>query len=169
MVRLGPPYDIVDFGVGGIEIIQTPGLVSIVYEQRNSVRHIYTDGREHPKNLELTWNGDSIGKWDGDTLVVDTVGLRDETWLSSDGHEHSTQLHVVERFRRVDAGNLEMERTFTDPIALAKPYTGRMTLRLNPRYELNENRANNDCSQYRVRKAGFGKGMGGLLGINDHP
>ena len=110
--------------------------------------------------------------------MVDTIGLRDETWLTSDGHEHSTQLHVVERFRRVDAGTLESERTLTDPVALANPYTGRTVLRFNPRLHLDDNGNAAailsalpliDCTQYMVRKPGFGKGMGGLLGIFDHP
>ena len=99
--------------------------------------------------------------------MVNTVGLRDETWLTSDGHEHSTQLHVVERFRRVDAETLEIERSFTDPIALAKPYQGRFVLNLRPDYDLDENRSVNDCSHLMVRKPAFGKGMGGLLGISE--
>lgn len=169
MVRLGPPLNVVDFGINSFQFLQTPGMLIVVAERRNGVRYIYMDGREHPKILEATWNGHSIGKWDGDTLVVDTIGLRDEAWLDSDGHEHSTQLRVVERFRRPTAGILEIERTLTDPIALAKPHTSRTVLRLNPRRDLNENSANNDCSQYMVRKPAFGEGMGGLLGIADQP
>jgi len=168
LVRLGPPTDTVGGGSGAIEITQTPGMTIVVYDARNAVRYVYTDGREHPKPLDLTWNGHSIGKWEGDTLVVDTVGLREETWLSSDGQEHSADLHVVERFRRVDMGDLEIERTLTDPKALAKPFTSRIALRLNPRYSLPIS-GNNDCTQYMVRKPAFGKGIGGLLGISDHP
>jgi hypothetical protein len=167
LVRLGPPADTVGGG-GGLEIIQTPGLVTMIFQRRNAIRFIYTDGREHPRPLELTWNGHSIGRWEGDTLVVDTVGIRDEGWITSDGHEHSMHLHVVERFRRVDAGTLEIERTLSDPIALAKPYTGRTVLRLSPQFTLNDN-GNNDCTQYMVRKPGFGKGMNGLLGISEQP
>jgi hypothetical protein len=170
LVRLGPPNDTVDFGGGGgVQIFQTPGMMIVVYDHRNSVRYIYTDGREHPKILELTWNGHSVGRWDGDTLVVDTVGLRDESWLDSDGHEHSPQLRVVERLRRPTAGSLEIERTLSDPIALAKPVTTRTALRWNPKHDRDENTANNDCSQYMVRKPAFGEGMGGVLGISDHP
>ena len=175
LVRLGPPQYIISGGSGAsgvlIDILQTPGQVIIVYQYRNSVRHIYTDGREHPKNLELTWNGHSIGKWDGDTLVVDTIGLRDESWLDTGGHEHSTELQVVERFRRVDADRLEIERTLTDPIALAKPYTTRVALRLRPNLDLDENMDGRqfDCMQFMVRKPAFGEGENGLLGIGDHP
>lgn len=170
LLRLGPPSDTdTGAGGGGVEILQTPGVIVMIFEQRNSVRNIYTDGRGHPKNLERTWNGHSIGKWEGDTLVVDTVGLRDESWVDSDGHEHSTQLHVVERYRRLDGGSLEVERTLTDPVAFAKPSTSKTVLKLNPKYDLNENRNTNDCTNYMVRKPAFGKGMGGLLGISDHP
>ncbi len=65
---------------------------------RNAVRQIYTDGREHPKDLRPLWMGHSIGKWDGDTFVVDTVGINDVNWLDRMGHPHSDKLHVVERF-----------------------------------------------------------------------
>ena len=154
-----------------MEIVQVPGKVIMIFEFNHFVRQIYTDGRQHPKDLSPTWMGDSIGQWDGDTLVVDTVGLRDESWLDSAGHEHSAQLRVVERFRRLDAGSLEIVRTLTDPIALAKPYTRRGVLRLNPSYALNENMDGKqyDCSQFMVRKPAFGEGEGGLLGIADHP
>jgi len=150
-----------------MNILQSPGKIMIVYQYRNSVRHIYTDGRDHPRNLELTWNGHSIGKWDGDTLIVDTVGLRDESWLDTGGHEHSSQLHVVERFRRVNEGTLEIERTLTDPIALAAPFTTKVSLRLRPDLDLNENMDGRqfDCTQFMVRKPGFGEGENGLLGI----
>jgi hypothetical protein len=69
----------------------------------------------------------------------------------------------------VDAGTLEIERTYSDPVALAKPYTGHTILRLSPRQDRDENRANNDCTQYMVRKPAFGKGMNGLLGISEQP
>ena len=169
LVRLGPPTYTAGGGNSAIEITQVPGILILVYDSRNSVRYIYTDGREHPKPLDPTWNGHSIGRWDGDALVVDTVGLREETWLTTDGHEHSDQLHVVERFRRLDAGNLEIERTLTDPKALAKPYTSRTILSLNPKYKLFQIPAYNDCTQYMVRKPAFGKGIGGVLGISDPP
>ena len=171
LVRLGPPRETVGNGGSSVEILQIPGQVIIVYQYRNSVHRIYTDGREHPKHLQPTWNGHSIGKWEGDTLVVDTVGLRDESWLDSAGHEHSAQLQVLERFRRVDAEHLEIERALTDPISLAKPFTKTVVLRLNPKYDLNENMDGKqyDCTQFMVRKPAFGEGEGGLLGIADHP
>ena len=175
LVRLGPPAYIISGGSGAapaqIEILQTPGKIIMIFQYRNSVRHIYTDGREHPKNLQLTWNGHSIGRWDGDTLIVDTIGLRDESWLDTGGHEHSAQLHVVERFRRLDERTLEIQRTLTDPIALAKPFITTVTMRLRPNLDLNENMDGRqyDCTQFMVRKPAFGEGENGLLGISDHP
>ena len=175
LVRLGPPTYIIRGGSRGgpaqIEILQTPGKIILVYQYRNSVRHIYMDGREHPKNLQLTWNGHSVGKWEGDTLVVDTIGLRDESWLDTGGHEHSDKLRVVERFRRLDENTLEIERTLTDPIALEKPFTATVTMTLRPNLDLDENMDGRqyDCTQFMVRKPAFGEGEGGLLGITDHP
>jgi hypothetical protein len=152
-----------------MEIIQTPTKVIIIHEYRNSIRHIYTDGRQHPNNPELTWNGHSIGKWEGDTLVVDTVGFRDESWLDTGGHEHSTELHVVERFRRVNNDTLEIERTLIDPIAIAKPFVSRTSVRLRPEIDLDENMDGRqfDCTQFMVRKPGFGEGENTLLGIGE--
>ncbi len=167
LVRLGPPLNIIQ-GRGPIEIIQTPGKVMLLFQYQHEVRHIFTDGREHPKNLELTWNGHSVGRWDGDMLVVDTIGIRDESWLDQGGHEHSTQLHVVERLRRVDAETLEIERTLTDPIALAKPFTTRVALKFSPDRDLDENMAT-DCTQFMMRKSAFGEGIGGVMGISEPP
>ena len=175
LVRLGPPTYVISGGSGAgpvlMDILETPGQLVIVYQYRNSIRRIYTDGREHPKILQLTWNGHSIGNWDGDTFVVDTVGLRDESWLDTGGHEHSPKLHVVERFRRTDEDHLEIERTLTDPVAIAKPFTATVTLRLRPNLDINENMDGRqyDCTQFMVRKPAFGEGENGLLGIFDHP
>jgi hypothetical protein len=117
----------------------------------------------------LTWNGHSIGKWDGDTLVVDTQGIRDEGWLDTAGNEHTDRLHVVERWRRIDLATMEVERTLTDPIVMKTPYTYKATLRLSPRYTLNNDTRNDDCTQYMMRKSAFGEGVNGLLGIFEHP
>ena len=169
MVRLGPPLDVPGGFAPAFQITQIPGKVVIFYEFAHEARFIYTDGRDHPKPYQPTWNGHSIGRWDGDTLVVDTIGLRDETWLDSQGHEHSTQLRVVERYRRPDMGTLEVERTLTDPVALAKPHTIRTAVKLRPDYDIDENidGRQNDCTGYMVRKHYFGEGD--TLGISEHP
>jgi hypothetical protein len=105
------------------QIFQIPGQVWFIYQENTEVRQIFTDGRKHPPAdaLELTWNGHSIGTWEGDTLVVDTVGMRDETLLDGSGHVHSDQLRIVERIRRIAYDVLQVEKTYTDPKALTKP------------------------------------------------
>ena len=107
------------------KIVQTPKLVVVLSEgNTHSYRRIFTDGRPH--NLELepnTWNGDSIGHWEGDSLVVDTVGFNDNTWLDSTGKPHSEALHVIERYRHRDVNHLEIGYTLDDPQAFTKPYT----------------------------------------------
>jgi hypothetical protein len=169
LYRLGPPVNVGIVENNAIQLIPTPTKIIMLYSFRNTARHIYTDGRGHPSNLELTWNGHSIGKWDGDTFVVDTIGLRDESWLDEGGHEHSTELHIVERFRMLSGDRLEIERTITDPIALAKPFTTRVTLRFRTDVDLDDNMTGRqyDCSQFMVRKPAFGEGENTLLGISD--
>ena len=106
------------------QIVQTPGLAVILFEYQHTFRLIYTDGRGHPSDLDpFRWFGDSIGKYEGDTLVVDTVGIGDRTWLDTAGHQHSDQLHLVERFQKVDAGNMKWTVTFEDPKLYKDPFT----------------------------------------------
>ena len=107
------------------KIVQTPQLVVILSEgNTHSFRRIFLDGRAHNLDLEPnSWTGDSIGKWEGNTLVVDTIGFNDRTWLDDTGKPHSDQLHVIERYRRPDAGRLVVDYTIEDPKFLTKPYT----------------------------------------------
>ena len=106
-----------------IQIVQIPDQVIILYEYDNLSRHIYTDGRKHNMDVSPTWMGDSIGKWEGDTLVADTTNFNDKTWLDRMGHPHSSDLHLVERFRRVDHDNLQIELTIDDRKAYTRPWT----------------------------------------------
>jgi len=116
-----------------MEIIQLSNEVIMMFEYARLVRHIYTDGRPHDKFLDPPlWMGDSIGKWEGDTLVVDVIGFNDKTWLDRIGHPHSDVLHVVERIRRVDHGTLEDDITIDDPKAYEKPWTIQSTFDLQP-------------------------------------
>jgi len=116
-----------------MEIIQLSNEVIMMFEYARLVRHIYTDGRPHDKFLDPPlWMGDSIGKWEGDTLVVDVIGFNDKTWLDRIGHPHSDALHVVERIRRVDHGTLEDDITIDDPKAYKKPWTIQSTFELQP-------------------------------------
>src|SRR5262249_52956017 len=97
------------------------------------------DGREHPDGYLTTWMGHSIGKWNGDTLVVDTVDIAENTWLDTLGHPHSDVLHLIERYRRVDQNTLQIDFTFDDPKAYTKPWNGKKTFYLRPKdYEILE-------------------------------
>jgi len=120
------------------QILQTPREAWVIFEHDNAIQQIYTDGRQHPKPLDLTWLGNSVGRWEGDTLVVDTVGMRDETWLDNDGHVHSDQLHMVERIHRVDHDTLQTDITIDDPKALEKPWTQHVFHKLRPTWDFME-------------------------------
>lgn len=121
------------------KIVQTPTLVVILDEGNvHSYRQFFLDGRGHPKDPEPLWMGDSIAKWDGDTLVVDTIGFNDKTWVNGQGVPHSDALHVIERFRRPDFGHLEIEITMEDPKAFTKAHTFKRTHALMPKGELLE-------------------------------
>ena len=121
-----------------LEIVQRPGRIIFLYEINNNFHIVFTDGREHPKDWEPTWAGHSVGKWDGDTLVVDTVGLTDKSWLDRAGHPHSDALHIVERIRRVDKETLEIDLTFDDVKAYTKPWKGRKLYTHRPGWEITE-------------------------------
>jgi hypothetical protein len=114
----------------GMQIIQQPGRTLMLFGQ--NVRQIYTDGRQHPKNLRPLWMGHSIGSWEGDTFVVDTVGIDDRTWIDRMGHPHSDALHFVERFRRVAYNSLELDMTIDDPKTYTAPWTARKVFQLRP-------------------------------------
>jgi hypothetical protein len=103
------------------QIVQTPGQVVLLYEGRNTFRIVPTDGRPHRDDVEPTWNGDSVGRWDGDTLVVDVTNIIDESWLGADGWFHSDVLHVVERFRR-EGDTLTYSATVEDPKMFSGPW-----------------------------------------------
>jgi len=110
------------------EIISTPGRVLMLFEWDHLVRQIFI-GQKPPEDPDPIWMGYSTGRWDRDTLEVDTIGLTDQTWLDSVGHPHSDKLHVVERIRRVGADTLEIDFTFDDPGAYTKPWTGKVGYR----------------------------------------
>jgi hypothetical protein len=105
------------------KIVQTPGLFLILNEYNKSYRQIFTDGRPLPADMQPAWDGYSIGKWDGDTLVVTTTGFRDGIWLDAFGDPLTDAGKITERFRRVNYGRLEIELTVDDPKAYTKPWT----------------------------------------------
>ena len=107
-----------------MEIIQSPGRVMMVFEYDHLIRQIYTDGREHRDDLSPGWMGDSIGHWEGDTLIVETTNFNDKTWIDRRGVGHSEELKVVERIRIDDDGILQIDITIEDPVAFTEPWTG---------------------------------------------
>lgn len=121
------------------EIVQTPARLVMLFEDDiPSHRTVYLDGRPHPKDPNPTWMGHSIGHWERDTLVIDTVGFNDRTWLDAQGHPHTEKMHVIERLRRPDLGHLEIEFTIDDPGAYAKPWIIRRVADLDPNDEIGE-------------------------------
>ena len=122
-----------------VEFVQSRAtIVEISDDDSPGFHHIYLANHEHPKDPDLLWHGDSVGHWDGDTLVVDRVNFVDEVWLDQDAHPHSDKLHVIERYRRPDLGHLEAEITVEDPGVLARPYTFKRVAELAPKEEIRE-------------------------------
>jgi hypothetical protein len=106
------------------EIVQLPDRMFMFFEREHAWRQIWTDGRAHPKEPEPNWMGDSIGKWEGDTFVVDTVGFNDRSWVDFYGDPHSEDMHLVERYKRVDHDTLTMQLIIDDPKAYTKTWVG---------------------------------------------
>ena len=127
------PMGIMQFNTHGQprKIVQTPGLIVIIYEPNSGLRQIFTDGRRLPDNdPQPWWYGYSIGTWDGDTLVVETTGFRDDGWLDIFGNPLTERGKLRERFRRVNFGTLEIDATIDDPKAYTKPFTVRVDQRI---------------------------------------
>jgi hypothetical protein len=105
-------------------IVQHPNALAILFENHNIYRIIYLDGRSHPEDINeySTFMGHSIGKWEGDTLVVDTTGINDRTWLDSNGMEHSDKLRLTERFQK-SGDIIKYSVTYTDPVFFTRPWT----------------------------------------------
>jgi hypothetical protein len=121
------------------KIFQTPEAIVILYEADGAARQIHTDGRKLPVDPHPSWMGYSTGKWEGDTLVVDTAGFNDVGWLDARGHPRSEALHVQERFHRRDFGHLDMQATVEDPNVLTRPVTIKFTELLVPNSDILEN------------------------------
>jgi len=120
------------------EIIQEDNCVLVLFEGDHWIRQIWTDGRTHSPTAGHTWGGDSIGKWEGDTLVVDTIGFNDKAWIDIAGHPHSEAMHIVERIRRADRNHLIMTFTFDDPKAFSKPWSGMLMADFHPDWVIGE-------------------------------
>ena len=152
MVRCLPPGvpRTTTMGLFPMQIVQTPQQIVMLFEVFHTFRVIPID-QKHPDDIEPSYMGNSVGHWDGDTLVVDVTGFNDETWLAGTGTFHSDMLHVVEKFKRVDYNTIQYEVTMDDPKVLTHPWVQRTTIMLRPgtrirEYECNQN--NTDLKRY---------------------
>jgi hypothetical protein len=122
-----------------VQFIQLPNQMVMLFQYHSVRRTIWTDGRAVPKDLDPSWYGYSIGKWDGDTFVITTVGLDERTWLDHFGYPHSEDMSVEERYRRIDHDTFELVLTVNDPKTFTKPWVSpTKTFKLNPVQELEE-------------------------------
>ena len=120
------------------KIVQTPDFVYFLYEYDQAWRPVAINAK-HSEDPDPTWYGESVGKWEGDALVVDAIGFNDRAWIDPIGHPRSEQMHLTERWRRVDHDNLVDDITFDDPTAYTQPWKARMTFKLDHTGELHEN------------------------------
>jgi hypothetical protein len=120
-------------------IVEQTGITYFLFEGNiHSYRMIFMDGRKHPADLNPTWYGHSVGRWEGDALVIDTLGFNDKFWFDFSGYPHTEKLHTIERYTRPDQGTLVNEVTIDDPGAYSKPFVITSKNRLDPNIELME-------------------------------
>jgi hypothetical protein len=119
------------------QIVQSAGLTTFLFEIDHTFRRIFTDGRGHPEDLDHTWYGDSVGKYEGATLAVDTIGLSDRSWLDTAGHQHSDKLHILETFQKTEPDAIKWTATFDDPVYFTKPWTVSLPLK-REKYDIME-------------------------------
>jgi hypothetical protein len=133
-------HGVTDFDTLGIpwKIVQTPKTIAVLYEAYNHYRQILLDGRPLPKPTQPAYMGYSVGKWEGDTLVVDTTGFNDQGWIDNKGRPQTESTHVTERFRRRDFGHMDLQLIVEDPAAYTKPWGGSLVLNYVPDEELIE-------------------------------
>jgi hypothetical protein len=125
-------------GASPIQIMQNDQYVAMLYEQNTWFHVTPIDGRPHPKNPDPTWFGDSVGHWDGDTLVIDTIAFNGKTKVDAVGHPLSDRLHTIERFTRPDLGRIQYSITVDDPKAYTKPWTRYRMWVLHPEWQIME-------------------------------
>jgi hypothetical protein len=147
------PHGIPDAMLPGalFKFIETPAVTLLLYEEFNHYRQIFTDGRSFPDNdPQPAWFGYSIGKWDGDTFVVETMGFNDQTWLDDSGHPHTEAMRTTEKFHRTDFGHMDLKVTIDDPKAYTRPWTVSIPLELIPDTELIEDVCDNERDSVHI-------------------
>jgi hypothetical protein len=144
------------------EFVQLPGRLIIFHEWSHAWRTIWMDGRKLPEDPDPTWFGYSVGKWDGDTLVIETIGFNDKTWVDFFGHPHSDEMRLTERYRRADHDTMQLNMTIDDSKAYTKPWASDTKIfKLNPKGELRESlcvASEEDSFTQRIRNPAAGKG-----------
>ena len=133
------------------QIVYASDKVNLLYEYNHALRHVYMNGNSHPDGPIEWWMGDSRGRWDGDTLVVDTVHLSAETWLDRAGNFHSEELHVVERFTRTGPDHMLYEVTLEDPKVFTRPW--KMSMPLYRRVEATAELLEYECYAYMIEES----------------
>lgn len=157
-------------GTGGPDhslyrIMQSPNVIGILSEG-GSFRQVFMDGRSLPKDPSPTWNGYSVGHWDGDTLVVESSGFNDKSWLDAPGHPHSEDLRVTERFHRIDFGHMRFEITYEDPKVLVRPLTRSIDVKYAADTEMLEyicNEDERDSAHYQSKRSEAVRVPAGIL------
>jgi hypothetical protein len=140
-----------------VELIPTPGRLIMFFEYGHNVRQIFTDGRNHQKDANPTWMGDSIGHWEGDTLVVDSLGFNEKTWLDYNGHPHSEAMHIVELIRRPGHDTLLIDLTLDDPKAYTIPLHTTRKLILKPSWNIMESVCEDNSANFFDYEKRMGK------------
>lgn len=126
------------------KLAQSPGLTIILFEEFNNWRQVFSDGRPLPVDPQPAWLGYSIGRWDGDTFVIETAGFNDKSWLDAGGTPHTDALRTTERFRRLDFGHMSLVVTFDDPKTFTRPWSATVQFNLLPDTDLLEHHCDNE-------------------------
>jgi hypothetical protein len=143
------------------KILQMPGVTVVLFEEFHKYRQIHTDGRKLPVDPDPAWYGYSIGRWEGETFVVDTSGFKEGSWLDNSGHPHTEALHITERFHRINFGRMDLQVTVNDPKAYSRPWTSdTMHFLLQPDTELLEHLCENNRDLVSLQQYYQGRGQG---------
>lgn len=135
------------------KILQMPGVTVLLFEEFHKYRQIHTDGRQLPTDPDPAWYGYSVGRWDGETFVVETAGFKEGSWLDNSGHPHTEALRTTERFHRINFGRLEVVATIDDPKAYSRPWTSQtMGFVVQPDTELLEHLCENNRSLESLKR-----------------
>ena len=121
-----------------IQLLQNDNYIAYLFEQSSWFHVVPTDGRQHSKLVDSTWHGSSVGHYEGDTLVIDSIDFNGKTRMDSIGHPASDKLHIVERLQRTDAGHIAYEITYDDPVYYTRPFKNSRTFTLRPDWEIME-------------------------------